>query len=448
MKRSFDPNGGSSHLARIILKDLGLTLHVLRVANSPLYNRSGRAIIGVVHAITLLGWDTVRNLVGAMHFIEHYARESPGLRELMMFSMLTATHSRQLAAQVGYPRPEEAYVVGLFRNLGEVLLARHFGREYAQMLLLTQQENISEHAACMQVFGFSFEDLALRLADCWTMPCVSYTLAGGQTCTTAEERCLASVANFGHQLTSVLYRQGGPVESLPACAIFGPSGANCCPSRRDIRNLVNQAVDDTRDTFNALRIPIGALGLDKQAEQARAILNSLEQIQPVAGFTEMDGVARMAESMLGSPAFEISIFIQLLLDAVVRYCGFQRAIFALLSEDRTAIRGRLGSGQDIDDALHLFHFSLMRGDPALSAAIDRKLDLWINTKTDTRYTASRITALFESPNFVLLPVAVDDIVAGTIFAERKAPFSSPELRKCVEDVRRLIAVGIAKMRLA
>lgn len=448
MKRSVDPNGGSAHLARIILKDLGLTLHVLRIANSPLYNRSGRAIIGVVHAITLLGWETVRSVVGAMHFIEHYARQSPGLRELMMFSLLTATHSREIAAQIGYPRPEEAYVCGLFRNLGEVLLARHSPREYAQMLLLVKNEGMTKNAACRRVFGFSFEELAMALTDCWAMPpMVRQTLAGVETCRTAEERCLASVINYGHDLTSVLYRQGGPVESLPARAIFGPTGANVCLTKRDLRSLVNQAVEDTEQTFAALRIPMGSLGLDRQAEQALAILTSLDQPSIPADYADIDEVIGAAERSLASPGFEISSFIQNLLDGIIRHCGFRRVLFALLSEDRTAIRGRIGSGQEVAQALHLFQFSLMRSDPALSAAIDRRLDLWINTKADLRYTASRVSALFESPHWLLLPVVVDNIVAGVMFGECKSPLAEPEVRKRVEEVRMLIAAGIGKMRL-
>jgi HD-like signal output (HDOD) protein len=447
--RSLDPNGVSAQLANVILKDLGLTLHVLRVANSSLYNRSGRPIIGVVHAITLLGWDTVRNLVSAMHFIEHYAKQSPGLRELMMFSMLTATHSREMAAEVGYPRPDEAYLCGLFRNLGEVLLARHSPQEYAAMLLAIKEERITAHAACVRIIGFSFESLSSAMADSWNLPArVRLTMKGGRDVGTAEERSLASVINYGHELTSALYRHASRLEALPNRTLLAPDGSSHQVSKRDLRIIVNQGVEDTRHTFHSLHIPVGTLLLDKQVEQAREILAGGEPSPGPACFASLDTAIDIAIARLKSPAFEITSLIQKLLDGMADDCGFRRILFALLSEDRSAIRGRLGSGVHVEDSLRAFDFSLMRGDPALSSSIERKQDLWINTQTDLRYAASRVVSLFDPAHFLLLPVVVDGIVAGAIYADRKAPLTGIDLRSRVEKVRDLIAAGIAKMRLS
>lgn len=125
MLRSLDLESSPRDLVRIILKDVGLASQILRVANSATYNRSGRSILSIAHAIVMLGWDRVRNLVSTVRFIEHFAKRSAGLRELMLLSVLNAVHSRELAAAIGYPRPEEAYLCGLVRNLGELLIGCH-----------------------------------------------------------------------------------------------------------------------------------------------------------------------------------------------------------------------------------------------------------------------------------------------------------------------------------
>src|SRR5689334_4148303 len=52
--RALDPDSTSADLARIVLKDLGLAALLLRVANSARYNRSGRPVMSVAHAIILL----------------------------------------------------------------------------------------------------------------------------------------------------------------------------------------------------------------------------------------------------------------------------------------------------------------------------------------------------------------------------------------------------------
>ena len=79
--RALDPDSTSTDLARIVLKDLGLTSLLLRVANSAMYNRSGRPVMSVAHAIILLGWDTVRNLVHTVRYIEYFAKRGAGLRK-------------------------------------------------------------------------------------------------------------------------------------------------------------------------------------------------------------------------------------------------------------------------------------------------------------------------------------------------------------------------------
>ncbi len=127
MVRTLDLDGGSSKkLVQVILRDVGLAAHVLRLANSAINNHSGRPIMNVAHAITVLGWLEVRSLASTVRYIEHFANRSPDLRELVLASVLTAIQSREVATATGYPQPEEAYICGLFRNLGEVLIACNY----------------------------------------------------------------------------------------------------------------------------------------------------------------------------------------------------------------------------------------------------------------------------------------------------------------------------------
>lgn len=449
LRRSSNLEEDSSQLARVILKDVGLTSQLLRVSNSSLYNRSGRPIVSVAHAISLLGWDTVRNLVSSMRFVEHFAKESPGLRQLMMFSLLTATHGRQVASAVGYARPEEAYICGLLRNLGEVLVARYFGRDYADMLLTMQREKIAERAAAIRTFDFDLDEVSKRLAEVWNLPhCVRLSLDGGQTAVTPEERCLGSVTSYGHQLTNSLYRQSAPMENVHLKSLVNPQGKQCMISQRDLRRIVDSAIDDAQETFRVLMVPVASLRLEQQAEQARALLDGLEPRPAVRSMTNLDSTIEAARMEVEANAFEVGTLIQRVLDALTAEAGFARALFALMSEDRSVIRGRLGSGQGADEALRWFNFPVSRTDPAMTAAIHRKQDLWINRQTDQRFDRSKIVIASEPPHFALFPVVVDNVVAGAIYADRTQKQSQDELRPRLEKCRNIIATAIKKKRLA
>ena len=49
-----------------------------------MYNHSGRPILSIAHAVMLLGWLQVRNLVSAVRFIEHFAAQF-GMARLSLF---------------------------------------------------------------------------------------------------------------------------------------------------------------------------------------------------------------------------------------------------------------------------------------------------------------------------------------------------------------------------
>ena len=49
-------------------------------------------------------------MVSTVRYIEHFANRSPCLRELLLLSVLTAVHGRDVAEAIGYLRSEEAYI--------------------------------------------------------------------------------------------------------------------------------------------------------------------------------------------------------------------------------------------------------------------------------------------------------------------------------------------------
>ena len=444
LARSMDPDGASSQLARVILKDLGLTSQILRVANSSLYNRSGKPIVSVAHAITMLGWNTVRDMVSAMRFVEHYARHSAGLRELMMLSVLSATHGRLVASAVEYAKPEEAYVCGLFRNLGEVLMAQYYAPEYAEMVALLDPGGMSERAAELSVFGFEFAGLSRRLADLWALP-APVRISLGAAATSAQERCLASVVGYSHQLTTALYRRAERFDKVHLETVLDASGRKRTIAPSELREIVDSAIDDTRATFAALRIPMTSLNLKRQAEQARELLDqTIAQNRVVYDVAALDSAILDVRRFVESGGFDVTRAVMRCLEAVTLHAGFERAGFALISDDGSGIRARLVSGEGGSALLERFGYSLLRSDPALYAAVTRKQDLWVVRAADGRFDGSRIVADFEPSHFVLLPVVVDAIVTGAVYADRGSLHVADEVRPILEQLRGCVARAIAR----
>ena len=275
--RTLDLDGGSSKkLVQVVLQDVGLAAQVLRLANSAMYNHSGRPIMSVAHAIAVLGWLEVRGMASTVRYIEHFANRSPSLRELVVTSILTAVQSREIAAILGYRQPEEAYICGLFRNLGEVLIACHYPEEHAGIILILAEEGIPERAACLRVLDYFWDDVGKGVAERWQMPrAVRFSMEPvSVSAGSPAERSLASITNYSHNLTRTLYRKGAQIDSMHLETVLNPAGQAVLISVRDLYLMVDLAIAETRELFSALQIPTDTLRISKQAERAREALRS------------------------------------------------------------------------------------------------------------------------------------------------------------------------------
>ena len=447
--RTLDLEGGSSSaLARVVLKDLGLTAQLLRAANSALYNHSGRPILSVPHGIVLLGWDTLRTLVSTVRYIEHFAHRSPGLRELMLLSLLSAVHSRDIAARVGYPRPEEAHICGLFRNLGEVLIACHYPAEYARIIVTMHGENIQGRAACLRVLDFSWDDVGLRVASGWNMPPKLYVcLRGlGGMAGSLEDRSLASITDYARELTHALYRIGAGLEGVGLPWIVDAHGRRTLIPASELGHVTEAAIKETEATFAALAIPSRDLRLDRQADIARR-LRAAAPAFDAGELRTLDRAIEDAARALARDDFELTAVISSLLDAV-HGAGFDRAVFGLLNDEQTSVRGRLASGGTGEDVLRRFDFPTDQRDGPIRAVLQRRVDLLVDCARDGRYDRSALVSTMEPSAFALFPVMVDRKAVGCLYADRLS--AAPDLnivRPLLGRVRDAVAVALRKQSL-
>ena len=132
-KAMSDESTTLSLLTNIVLKNVSLTAMVLRSANSVHYNPRGKPTLSVSRALTLMGWDSVGSLSAAVLLFEHFSQQPDHLKELVLLMLLTGNHARQVALRSGMRAIEEAYLCGMFRNLGELIVACHLPDEYARI---------------------------------------------------------------------------------------------------------------------------------------------------------------------------------------------------------------------------------------------------------------------------------------------------------------------------
>lgn len=443
------------HLANIILKDFSLTAKVLRTANSFSFNRAGAPIASVTQAMVLLGTDTVRELASSLIVFEHYQRQSPGLKELMLLSMLTATHARETAEATGYARPEEAFLLGMFKNLGEALVACHAPNDYATIIARAKGDQRPEHAA-VSVLGFTFDELGVAVSRTWGMTPSAATRPD-------ELAKLDGILNFSQDLTNAVYRRDAGNTTATLAILMQRHGSKLTLKRDALTRILDHGIVETREVFKNLKISFNDLKLRRQSEVALASLDSPDGIPepielpepepveaPVEPVWSRDGLIATISAGLSAPEFDLNQTLLTILEAVLRAGPFDRAVFCVANADRTEAIGRFGLGTDVETWLERLRFPVSGAEATepVGPALARASDLVLSTSRALLPQAARWLRKLEVETLLLFPVTIDGKFVGVLCAQwiEKKPAPDQETLAFVSRARRLVGDAIIRAR--
>mgnify|MGYP001422092188 CR=1 FL=1 len=244
--------------ARLVLQDYGLTLRILQCANSFQYNRSHKPIDNVARAIVVMGVVELRNQAGALQPFAQFEKRSTPLRNLLLLSMLTALHASAAADAEGVNRQEEAYLLGMLRNLGEVLVACHWPETYAQ--IGEDPPGTVPGSTALRVLGFSYESLARAVGEHWHLP--PQILALWSKTTGDATDIVTALAQFGHDMTTVMYRRSTGDQTSRLRLLRTQHGRRFGLTEDDILDVVDTAVEETQPLFAQLKVTIDDIRID------------------------------------------------------------------------------------------------------------------------------------------------------------------------------------------
>jgi HD-like signal output (HDOD) protein len=421
------------HITNVILKDYSLTLRILRTANSALNNRSNRQIHSISQAVALLGVEAVREMATSVVLLEHFRKHSPGLKELILLSLLSANHAREVAKRVNYPRREEAYLCGMFRNLGEVLVACYHPRAYAAILLRTQEDHIPVAQACLDVIGFDYDHAGRAVAELWHIPasvreCMSDRVIRLRRAPSSEPERLEALTHFAHKLTTAVYRREPNGARASVNLLLSSLGPVLNLSHDDVKDIVEHALQETKEVFAAMSVPIDHLRL---ARQTAAALEEIEE-EPAAepgldAETETETLASLLRDVTahvdkntGDNLWETTLMV---MEAIYRGGPFDHVLFALLDDKGHRLVGKLGFGESIDKIIQSFNFPVTGAYGPVAAAVLKRSDVFVAGPRDRRYEGTRFAQVVPAPEFGMYPLAVGGAVVGCLYFDRQEPKS-------------------------
>ncbi len=455
----------AQRLANLVLRDYALTVKVIRTSNTVHYNRTGRPVQSATHAMMLLGAQTVRDLASALLLFEQYRGRTPGLKELMLLSLLTAGHARAAAVRLGAADPETAQLCGMFRNLGEVLVAAHLPVENAAILRAAggargRDGRRAREAAATTVLGCSLEDIGVAIAGDWGMPaavCRGMRAAGER-----GEGELELLTAFAHDLTAAIYREEpGPARQAVA-VVLERYGTQLSLTRDVLAAIADEAVAATRDTFAAAGIALDGLRLSRQlaaalrdpahptpalptpaasgggtaaadvaadaapdAETAAAPASVAPAVEVPAAPVEGPPLAALRTRLQGElegaaadvDGYDAQRVLLLALEVALRGGPFDRACFCPVDVAAGAFRARFGLGEATEELLERLAVPIAGAGPGPSLV--RGEEALLSTGTRLQMADAQLLRAWGAASAALVPLGLDGTTIGAVYVDRR-----------------------------
>jgi putative nucleotidyltransferase with HDIG domain len=168
-----NPLTTAEDLNQIISLDQALTFKVLRLANSAYYGFP-KEITTITQAVTILGFNTIRNLalsvsVHKMMFSER-ERGLFSYRDFWKHCVAVGVCSRILARRVGYKSEENAFTAGLLHDIGKSLLERVDHLAFLSAIEASRLDGKPLWIAEQEILGVDHAAVGGRLAEIWNLP--------------------------------------------------------------------------------------------------------------------------------------------------------------------------------------------------------------------------------------------------------------------------------------
>lgn len=447
-----------SSVTNQILKDVALTNKLLRVVNSAHFARSG-SISTVSRAVTLVGFNGIRNMALSLVLLEHMQDKSHAaqLKDEFVRSLLAGTLGAEMCS--GEKEAEEAFIGSMFQNMGRLLTQFYFPEEAQQVRNLLQSERpaISEAAASTRVLGLSFEALGLGVAKSWGLPdsiqrCMKHPVGSPPSMLSSDsvER-MRWVASASNEMADALLKFEAGDAHAHIAQVAKRYAKAIGSSEKQMAGAVEQAkvklvemavameirVKPDSQAHKLLRAPvdepvlvpdpqlpvtdgnIGSLAL--HATQALEVNGQMRVVKsPQVAQTLAAGIQDITNAMVED--FKLSDVLRMILETMFRAMGFDRIIFCMRDPKTETITGRFGLGEGVESHVKGFKVPLKAATPDLFGVVCIKgVDSMISDASESRILARLPEWYLKSlnaPAFLLLPLQIKGAPFGLIYADK------------------------------
>lgn len=225
------PDPDIARIAELISQDVGLSGTILKVVNSPSF-AAEEPILSVEEGVKRLGINTIINITNGLSIKGEMSDEL--IRSMNRFwdsANDIATVASTLAQKLEYPKPEEAYVLGLFHNCGVPLLLKRFSNymdvlatsysgKYARIIDHENEQLKTDHAVLGYITAKAWK-LPLHLCKIIEIHHSAKSMFTEHKDTTNDDKTLMAILKMSEHIAGT-YWILGQQDDDPEWIDFGP----------------------------------------------------------------------------------------------------------------------------------------------------------------------------------------------------------------------------------
>ena len=452
-------------LSKVVLKDYSLTNKVLQVVNSAYYALE-KPVTSISRAVTILGFDAVRDLAMAIAIFEDFIRsgvEKEGISKLLARSFLSAIEAREIVSRKKLPfSPEESFICALLHNLGRIIVCVYLPDRYSQIEKLVARGTDSEEAESEVLEGLKFTQVGQEVARFWNLgdSVIASMVAKPPLPRSRNDLvgCLASIAAMSNQMISAVC-DGGDLRSVVKRY---RKLAGLTP--KEAVEIIAASIDASEDISEAMRFGLACLKIRSRLELSRKEIghsaggkgvkkedspieedDGLDGLPIGGGKTVNDFIWEITEILTGD--FQINDFYVNLLEGLYRGVGFDRVVLAVVSikNRKRILAGRFGLGDVEPETIHAIRHPL-EADDSFAEGIRGCRDQVVKANSKGEMPCG-FRVLARGRTVYLLPVCLLGKPIAVIYLDRlgKRPMLSEAEMKSVCLFRDLAVMALQKI---
>jgi hypothetical protein len=159
-------------LADMISRDESTMQRILSIANTLAYNPGGAEITTIPQAVTLVGFERIRNLAISVLLLENVDQNAGAEvnRELAGLSLTGGLFASAFGRRIPGMEPDLAFLCGALRSYGRMLMCNFLHDDYEKALEAASQGGLGSDTVFRQQFGLTPLELAHELLTGMHMP--------------------------------------------------------------------------------------------------------------------------------------------------------------------------------------------------------------------------------------------------------------------------------------